>query len=55
MDIYIGSMSCEQRPASADCPSFYHRHVGEAEGADMLQARRIQEERMRSAIADSAA
>lgn len=43
-------MSYEQRPASADFPSFYHRYVAEAGGADLLQALRISEERMRSAL-----
>ena len=49
--VYIGGMSYEQRPALADFPSFYHRYVEEAERADMLQALRIPEERMRGAIA----
>lgn len=43
-------MSYEQRPASADFPPFYHRYVEEAGGADLLQALRISEERMRSAL-----
>lgn len=44
-------MSYEVRPAAADFPSFYHRYMEEAEGADMLEAMRIAAEKMRQVLA----
>ncbi len=43
-------MSYQQRPATTEFPSFYHGYVEEAEGADLRQALRISEERMRGAL-----
>lgn len=51
MRAYLGDMSVEPRPAPTDYPSFYHRYVQEAEGADMLHALRVAADRMHRVLA----
>ncbi len=44
-------MSYAARPAPADFPSFYHRYVEEAGGADMLEAMRLAQRTMHDLLA----
>ncbi len=44
-------MSYAARPAPADFPSFYHRYVEEAGGADMLEAMRLAQRTMHELLA----